>query len=827
MLKKTCSTINNIVNNNKNSTIWIAGDFNLPDIDWNELAVTKSQYNKDMNEIFLDTFLDQGLKQMINFTTREKNILDLFFTNRPNLINKCSNLNYTISDHDIISIDSKIKPTRIRPIKRLIHLWNKTNPSELKNNTNNFKCAFLRNHSVQDDPSLLWKCITNSLDLIISDHVPTKTSSSSINQPWLNTHTKRLIRKKKKLYKKLKNCQSESLKAKLKSVFQEVKKETQKECRKAHNNYLNDIVNNGDLNKKKFWNFIKSKNKDTSNTISELKDDKGNLIQESSAKANILNNQFFSVFSDNKDKSIGQLNPKTKASTMPNIIVDNKGVLNLLNKLQLGKAAGADSIPSNLLKICSNQLAPVFTLLFQASLNQGKIPEDWKQALIVPIFKKGDRTIAENYRPVSLTSITCKILEHIIHSSVMKHLERHKILNDSQHGFRKFRSCESQLISTVKDFTESLEDNVQTDAILLDFSKAFDKVHHPSLLLKLDHYGIRNNLHSWIQDFLSGRTQKVVLEGKESTSKPVLSGVPQGTVLGPLLFLVYINDISEKLSPGSILKLFADDSLLYRRIYSKKDADILQNDLDTLAEWGFTWKMAFHPKKCQVISFRHSKTLLFDFNYSILGTLLERTENAKYLGIILNCNLIWKNQINSSVGKANSALFFLKRHLYSCPQNIKEQCYFACVRSKVEYACSVWDPHLKEDINNLEKVQRRAARFVTNTYDNKVNCNNILKNLGWNPLTERRAQFKVTNIFKAKNNLLEIPLSHLPLNRNNTRASSNGNYAIPRSLTTVHLHSFYPSTVRLWNAIPGPIQNSTSVEAFKVGIQSLTFKCKY
>ena len=152
---------------------------------------------------------------------------------------------------------------------------------------------------------------------------------------------------------------------------------------------------------------------------------------------------------------------------------------------------------------------------------------------------------------------------------------------------------------------------------------------------------------------------------------------------------------------------------------------------------------------------------------------------------------------------------------------------FACVRSKVEYACSVWDPHLKEDINNLEKVQRRAARFVTNSYDNKINCNNILKNLNWKPLIERRAHSKVTNIFKAKNNLLKIPMSHLLLNKNNTRASSNGNYAIPRSRTTVHLHSFFPSTVRLWNAIPGPIQNSTSVEAFKTSIQSLKFRCIY
>ena len=145
----------------------------------------------------------------------------------------------------------------------------------------------------------------------------------------------------------------------------------------------------------------------------------------------------------------------------------------------------------------------------------------------------------------------------------------------------------------------------------------------------------------------------------------------------------------------------------------------------------------------------------------------------------------------------------------------------------MEYACSVWDPNLKEHINNLEKIQRRAARFVTNTYDYKTNCNEILKDLNWKPLAERRAQTKVTNIFKARNNLLEIPLNHLVINQSNTRASSKGNYAVPRSKTNVHLHSFYPSTVRLWNTIPGPTQNSTSLESFNTNIQSLTYRCKY
>ena len=285
--------------------------------------------------------------------------------------------------------------------------------------------------------------------------------------------------------------------------------------------------------------------------------------------------------------------------------------------------------------------------------------------------------------------------------------------------------------------------------------------------------------------------------------------------------------MSDNLSPGTKLKLFADDSLLYRRINNINDAITLQKDLDSLTAWETNWKMSFHPKKCQVISFSTSKTLKFDHNYLIHGTSLERTENAKYLGVLLNSKLNWKSQIYSSIKKANSALFFLKRNINSCPKHIKEQCYFTYVRSKLEYACSVWDPHLKEDINNIEKIQRRAARFVTNSYDYKINCNKLLHDLNWTPLSERRAQYKVTNIYKAKNNILHIPLNHLNINSNNTRASSRGNYAIPRSRSTVHLQSFYQTSIRLWNSIPSSIQNSTSVEAFKKGITPIIFKCKY
>ena len=297
---------------------------------------------------------------------------------------------------------------------------------------------------------------------------------------------------------------------------------------------------------------------------------------------------------------------------------------------------------------------------------------------------------------MSLTSICCKILEHIVHSHVMSHLDNHQMLNDAQHGFRKRRSCESQLILTVQDLAKGLNEGEQIDAVLLDFSKAFDKVPHQSLLEKLRHYGVRDNLNQWIQDFLTDRQQEVVLEGVHSKATDVSSGVPQGTVLGPLLFLVYINDMPENIS--STTRLFADDALVYRIIRSRKDQTLLQEDLDKLQDWEHKWLMQFNADKCEVIRITNKKRPLTQ-DYHIHNTKLQTIKDAKYLGSTISSDLSWNSHVDITAKKANTSLNFLKRNLHSCPTSKKEKYFKSLTRPIMEYASCVWDPYTQRNID--------------------------------------------------------------------------------------------------------------------------------
>ena len=393
--------------------------------------------------------------------------------------------------------------------------------------------------------------------------------------------------------------------------------------------------------------------------------------------------------------------------------ITTNGVGLLLKKLDTTKAIGPDLLPTRVLKEAAHQIAPFLTWIFNHSLQYGNVPLNWRQANITAIYKKGDKSQAVNYRPVSLTSICCKIMEHIVYRHIINHLEANNILADHQHGFRKHRSCETKLVNTIEDIARSVDKRQQVDMLVLDFSKAFDTVPHQRLLNKMETYGINNEVHRWIAAWLTQRHHTVCLDGEESSNKPVRSGVPQGTVLGPLCFLIYINDIGENTT--SSLRLFADDSILYRTISRLEDAQKLQNDLTELVNWSNTWQMTFHSAKCYILRVTRKKSPVI-YNYNMMGHHLEALHHYPYLGVELSDDLGWETHINKITSKANRTLGFLRRNIYKCPQGIKVQAYKALVRPHLEYASAVWDPYRQKHINSIEMVQRRACRFVTSNY---------------------------------------------------------------------------------------------------------------
>ena len=503
---------------------------------------------------------------------------------------------------------------------------------------------------------------------------------------------------------------------------------------------------------------------------------------------------------------------------MNNIHVGVEGVHKLLCDLDPHKAPGPDAIPARTLKLAAEELAPVLTLIFQKSLDTGEIPLLWRQANITPIFKKGDRTLPANYRPVSLTSICSKILEHIIHSQIMRHLNNHAVLTENQHGFRRNHSCESQLILTVQDLARSLDKKMQIDMAIMDFSKAFDVVPHKRLISKLRTYGIHNSALTWISNFLCCRLQRVVVSGEKSGWSKVISGVPQGTVLGPLLFFLYINDLPCGVT--SSVRLFADDCILYREIKSPHDHVALQKDLDALNDWANRWQMKFNIGKCSIMRISHARTSKV-YTYTLGGEVLSVVEQHPYLGITISDRLNWNSHIQSICGKANRALGFVRRNLHACRRSTKLEAYRSLVRPLLEYSSSVWDPHTKLNIDRLEAVQRRGARFIFNDYtSNTPGCvTDMLTTVGLAPLEVRRKIRRLTIFKQSITGHLTLPIGNLlqPVQRQ-SRHHHSESYSLIFANKDCYKFSFVPRTIRDWNALPYSAVSIPGIDGFKTAV---------
>ena len=321
-------------------------------------------------------------------------------------------------------------------------------------------------------------------------------------------------------------------------------------------------------------------------------------------------------------------------SGLEQIMITEERVRKALRSLRGDKSPGVDGIGPRLLVHIQDEVCLPISILFNKSMSEGKVPDDWRRANIVPIFKAGSRNKPENFRPVSLASQVCKLFEGLMRDDIVDHLERKGLLNISQHGFRKGRSCLTNLLSFLEEVTEKLDARNSIDVVYLDFAKAFDKVPHKRLINKVRSFGIGGQLLRWIESWLTDRLQRVGCEVAWSDWERVLSGIPQGSVLGPILFLMFIDDLDEGLT-SRILK-FADDSKIFRVVNGPEDRNALQEDLRRLSDWSEVWQMKFNVDKCKVM---HLGLRSLHWNYSMGGKHLKEVTEERGLGVIVNNDL--------------------------------------------------------------------------------------------------------------------------------------------------------------------------------------------
>ena len=363
--------------------------------------------------------------------------------------------------------------------------------------------------------------------------------------------------------------------------------------------------------------------------------------------------------------------------------------------MRVTAAPGPDKISPRFLKDVADIVASPLCLIFRKSLSEGAVPEDWRRANVTPIFKKGSKADVGNYRPVSLTSVLCKAMEGILKDAIMDHLISNELLGESQHGFLAGKSCLTNLLEYLNVLTRLVDEGHSVDVLYLDFSKAFDKVPHSRLLDKLAAVGIGGAVLQWIQAWLTDRKQRVVLNGHASEWRPVLSGVPQGSVLGPLLFLVFINDIDGAVDvTASVIFKFADDSKVLRQVESEEDRLALQADIDSLFKWSEDWQMLFNASKCKVLHFgkRNPRFNYTMGGYAPAGTVLQVDTEEKDLGVVVHESLRPSKQCAKAAGKANQVLGQMSRSFSYRDKSSWLKLYKLYVRPHLENSVQSWSP---------------------------------------------------------------------------------------------------------------------------------------
>ncbi|CAI2726681.1 unnamed protein product [Schistosoma spindalis] len=441
---------------------------------------------------------------------------------------------------------------------------------------------------------------------------------------------------------------------------------------------------------------------------------------------------------------------------MDPVVIEKGTVLRLLQHIKPDKSSGRDNIHPRIMKAISDVIAEPLAILFGMSLKQCRLPRDWKDAIISPVYKAGSRDLVSNYRAVSLTSAVVKLMEKIIRISVINYVERHNLFSREQHGFRRGLSCLTNLLIAREDWAAAKDQNIPVDVIFIDLSKAFDKVSHCGLKFKLERFGIHYTVVDWISNFLHDRRQRVRVNGALSSWVPLESGVPQGTILGPLLFLLYVNELPT-VAKSSVL-LFADDIKIWRPIHNMSDRMVLQNDLSSLVAWLDRWSLEVNPNKSVVMQLNNNDE---SYHYTIRGFVLPKVRNYKDLGVILSSDLKTTSHCKAAAAKGYRVLWSVRRSFQYLDDEMFRLLYPIYVRPHLEYGIQAASPCFKYEADMLERVQRRGTKMVQGL--SGLSYEDRLRHLNLFPLSYHRIRGDLILAYRILNDDLGINMSYLLL----------------------------------------------------------------
>ena len=820
----------------KPKKIFIVGDFNLSTITW---PVENSSSN-NTEKLFSDTFNELGLTQCISRPTHSKGrTLDLLLTSHSQLIDnlKIHDHNSIVkSDHFPVTFEVKTKVKHIKGAKRKCYNFKRANWEAL----NSDLCRVNWNAMLDSaEPDIAWSRFKTTLFHYVDKHIPTITIKNEYRPPWFDSELQEACKVKERAHEKFKRTNS---------MLDEINfKNARREFRSLTDAKLRDNMYNSDdpaLITKKFWSHYKFSSK--SQRIPERMYRNDCFRSTAIDKSNLFNNYFCDQFSDSSNYNI-HIDYSNDSDF--DISLCHRKVRKLLSSINANKANGPDAIHGKILRFCAVSLAYPLSLLFNISYNSGSIPREWKLANVVPIHKKGSKENIENYRPISLTCLVMKTFERILKDKILEHTSH--LLDERQHGFLSKKSCTTNMVNFCDSLALSLNDCIRTDVVYFDFSKAFDSVNHDILLYKLKHmFNIDGRLLKFLANYLSDREQQVVIGNAISSRKPVLSGVPQGSILGPILFVLFINDLPAGLSYGTELALYADDTKIWRKIVSEKDHEALQNDINYLYNWSINNKMNFHPQKCKVVSVAHRLPPLLgilpniQFIYNLGENSLDYADSEKDLGVDINPKLNFNEQCERLFSKANQQFGFTKRTCHFVKDSRRRRAlYLSLIRSQFEHCSPVWRPNHITMMDKLEGLQKQCIKWILSedffeygSYDvylqkcRQVRILPLKKRLDYNDLVllykvihnliPLKLPFYLT-FYEGNSRLRTCHLDHLSLvssinPKTNVISDTNKNSALYKS--------FYYRVHLQWNLLPIELRSIQTLPNFKSEIIKYLWK---